>query len=71
MFLLPPAFLVAIALTIWLVLVCEAAVPVKVAAAALFVFSLRLLHTRFGMEGLILQVVMSIFIPPCLKTQER
>jgi hypothetical protein len=53
------------------VCISEAPVPVKGAVAALFVFSLWLRHTRFGMEGLILQVVMSIFILLYQQTQER
>ena len=71
MLLLSLAFFIASALTVWLVFVSEAPVPVKVVVAALFIFSLWLRHTRFGMEGLILQVVMSIFILLYQQTQER
>lgn len=71
MLLLPLAFFIAIALTIWLVCFSEAPVPVKGAVAALLVFSLWLRHTRFGMEGLILQVVMSLFILLYQQAQER
>jgi hypothetical protein len=62
MFLLPLAFFVAIALTIWFVLISDAAVLAKVLIGVLFVISLFLRPSAFPLAGFLLRIAISVFV---------
>jgi len=62
MFLLPLAFFVAIALTIWFVLISEALVIAKVLIGVLFVISLFLHPSTFPLAGFFLRIAISVFV---------
>ena len=62
MFLLPLAFIVALALTVWFVLFSEARMRLKIAVAILYLGAQLLNHTRFATAGFFLQIAISLFI---------
>ena len=62
MFLLPLAFIAAIALVIWFVVASEASLPAKILVAVLFVASFLCRYTRYPMAGLFLQIGMAIYV---------
>jgi hypothetical protein len=62
MYLLPLAFIVSIALTIWFVFISEASVIAKVLVGALFVISFFLHPLSFPMAGFFLRIGISISV---------
>ena len=67
---LPLAFILAIALTIWFVFVSDASLIAKLSVAALFLASWWLRFSRFSMAGFLIQVGLSIFIAVYLKVKQ-
>lgn len=62
MFLLPLAFLVAIALTIWFVFISEASVIARVLVGVLLIISFFLHPSIFPLAGFFLRVAISVFV---------
>ena len=66
---LPLAFYLAIALTIWFVVFSEASAWAKIVVGILFAASLFLRYSHYSLAGLFLQIALSIFIALYLKVQ--
>ena len=62
MYLLPLAFIVVIALTIWFVFVSDASPIAKIIVGALFVISFLLHPSIFSSAGFFLRIGISIFV---------